>query len=55
MAELIQTDFPGSPGLPGSPGRERRATPRGLTASLTATVGRGTPAHRGGRTGEGAR
>lgn len=46
MAERIQT---------GPSGRDRRATPRTRTASLTATAGRGAPAHRGGRTGEGAR
>ncbi|GAA2907522.1 DUF6380 family protein [Streptomyces mexicanus] len=34
---------------------DRRATPRRRTASLTVAVGRGKPAHRGGRTGEGAR
>ncbi|MFE1755280.1 DUF6380 family protein [Streptomyces anandii] len=33
---------------------KRRATLRCRTASLTATAGRGAPAHRGGRTGEGA-
>ncbi|MEU6477281.1 DUF6380 family protein [Streptomyces sp. NPDC047017] len=32
-----------------------RATCRCRTASLTATAGRGPRAHRGGRTGEGAR
>ncbi|MFK4144969.1 DUF6380 family protein [Streptomyces sp. NPDC004065] len=34
---------------------KRHATLRRPGASLTATAGRGTPAHRGGRTGEGAR
>ncbi|MFE2510847.1 DUF6380 family protein [Streptomyces naganishii] len=33
---------------------KRRATLRRRTASLTATAGRRVPAHRGGRTGEGA-
>ncbi|MFI1169005.1 DUF6380 family protein [Streptomyces sp. NPDC020801] len=38
-----------------STGEKRRATLRCRTASLTATADRGAPAHRGGRTGEGAR
>ncbi|MGV9349100.1 DUF6380 family protein [Streptomyces spiralis] len=46
MAEPIQT---------GPPAGDPWATPRTRTASLTATAGRGAPAHRGGRTGEGAR
>ncbi|MEU5092605.1 DUF6380 family protein [Streptomyces sp. NPDC021356] len=36
-------------------GDDPRATLRCRTASLTATAGRGARAHRGGRTGEGAR
>ncbi|WP_220040813.1 DUF6380 family protein [Streptomyces sp. NTH33] len=36
-------------------GGKRRATLRRRAASLTATVARGAAAHRGGRTGEGAR
>ncbi|MGX4688543.1 DUF6380 family protein [Streptomyces sp. JNUCC 63] len=36
-------------------GEKRRATLRCRAASLTATVAREVPAHRGGRTGEGAR
>ncbi|MET9145935.1 MULTISPECIES: DUF6380 family protein [unclassified Streptomyces] len=36
-------------------GPRRRATFGCPTASLTATAGRGARAHRGGRTGEGAR
>ncbi|MFF4141996.1 DUF6380 family protein [Streptomyces sp. NPDC001698] len=38
-----------------STGEKRRATLRCRAASLTATVAREAPAHRGGRTGEGAR
>ncbi|WP_374114001.1 DUF6380 family protein [Streptomyces sp. CoT10] len=36
-------------------GGKRRATLRCRAASLTATVAGDAPAHRGGRTGEGAR
>ncbi|WP_372337821.1 DUF6380 family protein [Streptomyces sp. MK5] len=46
MAERIRT---------GTPAGDPWATPRTRTASLTATAGRGAPAHHGGRTGEGAR
>ncbi|MEU7381797.1 MULTISPECIES: DUF6380 family protein [unclassified Streptomyces] len=39
----------------GATGEKKRATLGCRAASLTATVAREVPAHRGGRTGEGAR
>ncbi|MGW4347979.1 DUF6380 family protein [Streptomyces sp. NPDC004690] len=44
-----------APATGARPESSRRATRRCRTASLTATAGGEAPAHRGGRTGEGAR
>ncbi|MEU3346174.1 DUF6380 family protein [Streptomyces sp. NPDC006700] len=41
--------------LGGDTGEQKRATLGCRAASLTATVAHEAPAHRGGRTGEGAR